>query len=311
VLASALAEDWDGQACADEALTLATRYCWTLSHAKDGAERTQVDQEFPDVTTAHRIFRKAGLLRDELDARLLAEQTTPMIAIVMNLAVGTVKTYADLFFAIEERRNAADWMLLYAVRVGPWGPVDLDEGAVWRCLGWQCPAAMECVIRDYQTPAALRDPAAHAQAEQARLLVRSVCTPLRHRSFRPLLRQMINDTMNRALAHPTVELAQQMHHLETCQMATRRRNRRLRQTEQTATTVLARREGETMKALAAPKRRGALDVTQFGRWSDDLGDSQRPTLPLSDLPGWRGPGAATLPGTGLSRDPACGRATPA
>ena len=223
-----LARQWADQhcrigSCPDPVVRVAWRYLRARYSAVGQRHMAAVAQRYPDLTAAHHIHGEAGMARAELESRLLANQSVENIAAKLALPTGVVRTYESAFFAVLERLNAHDWIVLHAVRIGPWGSPNPSEGDIWRYLAWQCPAAMECVIADLKAPAAARDPAKHLMAERLRRLVRFTCTPNGHPMFSKLIREMIVDTTDRALDSPSLALADELANLEILQALTRRR----------------------------------------------------------------------------------------
>jgi hypothetical protein len=91
-------------------LRTAKRYC-TERGFRGLAERE------PDLIGALALRLDGEVRQLELRCRVLARQTVGEIARVMNLSPGAVRCYVDLFFAIEDRLLARDYILLQVVGV--------------------------------------------------------------------------------------------------------------------------------------------------------------------------------------------------
>jgi hypothetical protein len=91
-------------------LRTAKRYCTELGF-RGLAERE------PDLIGALALRLDGEVRQLELRCRVLARQTVGEIARVMNLSPGAVRCYVDLFFAIEDRLEARDYILLQVVGV--------------------------------------------------------------------------------------------------------------------------------------------------------------------------------------------------
>lgn len=78
-------------------------------------QKTRDRLKYPEIDTAHQIFEEDGLLRAELEARILVGQSDLEIAEFCNLTPEVVQVYADLFFCVRDVPGGSDWKLRYAV----------------------------------------------------------------------------------------------------------------------------------------------------------------------------------------------------
>ena len=74
--------------------------------------RTSDEQRFPLIHASHAIYKEDGLLRAEIEARIVAEQTDDEIAKRCRISADLVKVYEALFFCVREYRHATDWILI-------------------------------------------------------------------------------------------------------------------------------------------------------------------------------------------------------
>jgi hypothetical protein len=88
----------------------------------------------PDLYAAHDIHIAAGVVRDEIEARLLAGQTFEDITAYMSVPVDVIARYAHLFFDVVDYLHCSDWLLWSAVRRSPSRPSRADEGDIWRYM---------------------------------------------------------------------------------------------------------------------------------------------------------------------------------
>ena len=160
------------------------RYIRSLNAANSDQRRATVRRRFPDHAAAHDLSVQGGVVRDELEARILARQAVADIAAVMSLPVGVVEKYAVYFFDLPADGHGTDWVLLQVLRVHEWRHRNPAEGEIWKFMaiaGGQ--QVLDVLVGDYKgTPAA--DPVhRHELAEKARFLVRDKASM--RRSFIP------------------------------------------------------------------------------------------------------------------------------
>jgi hypothetical protein len=116
--------------------------------------------------------------RWELEARLLARQSTNTIAASMRLSVDVVEAFAAVFFDVRPRIQASDWIFLQAIG----GPACTNfasaeqPGAIWKYVGYVGgPIALEAVLavtKNTPLPAGVLPAAAHAgTCEEARFRI--------------------------------------------------------------------------------------------------------------------------------------------
>jgi hypothetical protein len=132
----------------DPAIARAHQFLVELDLAHTEAERMELSRRWPELSAAHSIFTRGGVVRDELEARLLC-QSPEEIAASMGIGADVVRTYATFFFDVLESLNANDWLLFQAVGLyTPSRPPTV--GQRWRYLAWSAgPHVLEQAIADY------------------------------------------------------------------------------------------------------------------------------------------------------------------
>ena len=111
----------------------ATRYLEALSRAGDDAEAGEaVRRRYPSISGAHAVCAGGGAVRDEIEARLLAGQTTPEISCLVGVDDGVIDAFHGLFFNVRDAlaSGAHDWVMLFAVGIGRYRRP--SEGDCWR-----------------------------------------------------------------------------------------------------------------------------------------------------------------------------------
>jgi len=82
-----------------------------------GKKRTNA-ADYSAIEQAHGIYSVADLKRAELEALLLTATTLNDIAARCEIPVRVVDTYANVFFHVRDRLDAADWIHTYAIGGG-------------------------------------------------------------------------------------------------------------------------------------------------------------------------------------------------
>jgi hypothetical protein len=96
----------------DDALTSdAWRFLRELADCEDEVSRGLLAQRFSGIAEAHQFFLGAPpLRRAELEARLLANQADEIIAEKLDLSVGSVRMYHDLYYSVRASLEASDYI---------------------------------------------------------------------------------------------------------------------------------------------------------------------------------------------------------
>ena len=154
------------------------RYLRALNKATSIHGQSKVHRCFPELSIAHAIHVKSGIVRDELEARLLARQTSEAIAAVMNLPFCVVARYAYYFFDLPP--SGLDWIFCCVLRVHEWLNRKLTEGDNWRFMALAGgPVLVDLLVDDFLGRPAADPEQRHMHAELARFRVRHYVSCLR------------------------------------------------------------------------------------------------------------------------------------
>ena len=137
----------------DPAIGAALSYLRGFSQNHGPSARRSCAGRYREIAAAHELFRSAMPTRHEVEARLLAGQSTIDIAAKVSLDVAVLDSYSTFFFDVGDAvaRGAVDWLLLRAVATSDWRQRQPDEGDAWRY--WSLaggPVILELLIEDYR-----------------------------------------------------------------------------------------------------------------------------------------------------------------
>jgi hypothetical protein len=154
----------------DPAIIQAHRFLAPPEPAREDIGRRELRRHCPDLSAAHAIFTLAGVVKDELEARLLC-QSPEEITGAMQIGAGVARTFATLFFDVLDSLHATDWLLFQAVALyGSLCPP--TEAQCWRYLALAGgPVILDLVVSDYLGRPEPYYPDRHELAERARFLV--------------------------------------------------------------------------------------------------------------------------------------------
>lgn len=159
-----------GQNCSPRecrSIRLALKFLRWLDHP-DGQP---VGKRLAAVHAAYTLNQSTTVLRDEVEARLLADQGDDEISAATGMPSEAVGLYERLFFAVRDAMDAMDWVLLRAVRVQDF-PMTPTEGQCWRWLAVAAgPVVLNLVIADFHGRTAPHVPERTALAQEARYFV--------------------------------------------------------------------------------------------------------------------------------------------
>ena len=151
----------------DPAIARAYRFLAPPEPACAYTGKREVRRHCPDLSAAHAIFTLAGVVKDELEARLLC-QSPEEIEGAMGISADVVRTFATLFFDVQDSLHANDWLLFQAVAL----LFPPTEGQCWRYLALAGgPVILDLVVSDYLGRPEPHYPDRHELAERARFLV--------------------------------------------------------------------------------------------------------------------------------------------
>jgi hypothetical protein len=133
--------------------------------------------QWPALAKALSIYRAAGVMRDELEARLIAVEPYEVIVAKSGVPMETISAFERFFFNVEGSANAGDWLLTEAVRIIPGQPV--TEGQIWKYLGMAGgPVLVDLMVDDFLCRPC-NNPAERSQlAVKGRYVVREFATGL-------------------------------------------------------------------------------------------------------------------------------------
>ncbi|WP_397570433.1 hypothetical protein [Schlesneria sp. T3-172] len=118
---------------------------WKCIQNTDLPSLLQVDEAF---VAARAIHEGDAFVRDELEARVLANQSPAEIANRMRIPAEVVTEYQDYFFDVRGRFHMTGWIAHEAIRRHPSGELLAgDVGPFWRWVGFNFgPEALESFL---------------------------------------------------------------------------------------------------------------------------------------------------------------------
>jgi hypothetical protein len=90
-------------------------YLRALARSRPGTPFAAILRRYPAVHGAHQLHEQGGALRVEVQARLLARQSTEEIARRTSVAVEVVQRFEALFFNVIGHLHARDWIVTHAI----------------------------------------------------------------------------------------------------------------------------------------------------------------------------------------------------
>ena len=133
----------------------------------------------PGIPAAYHLYISQTLLRDEIEARLLAGKSEEAIAAKTGIDTTTLDDYITCFFDIRGRLQACDWIMNSALHFYGWNPEEISIGQIWRWAafagGLSGLSTLEAMIEEHsqQSP----DNATGSLTAKARALIRLHRTP--------------------------------------------------------------------------------------------------------------------------------------
>lgn len=136
----------------------------------NGKGETAARRQWPDLFAAHGIYRGGGVLKDELDARLLVEPIG-VISRKMGIEACTVAAFENCFFNVADGLDAFDWLMGQVVCLRPDVPV--SEAQNWKYLALAGgPFLLDLMIGDFLGRAWPQVENRSGWAEKGRYIVR-------------------------------------------------------------------------------------------------------------------------------------------
>lgn len=100
-----------------------------------------------DVSEARCLFQQAGLLKAEINARLIAGESDEQIGRRCDVPARIIGCYALLFFCVRDFPRATDWLLSRVIGPGPQrGFQDADVDRFWAWMAFSGPLVLDAVI---------------------------------------------------------------------------------------------------------------------------------------------------------------------
>jgi hypothetical protein len=123
----------------DNQLALTRRFILQLGVCRTSMEIIYLERDFPELLPAWSYFARDpyAALRYELEARLLAGQSSEAIHTRTTLQVPVIELYAAVFFDVADRRSYSGCVhQLIQARAGQ-KSVDMTRDVVWKLLAYQ------------------------------------------------------------------------------------------------------------------------------------------------------------------------------
>jgi hypothetical protein len=127
----------------DEQTARAVRYLRALARSRSGRRGTAILEGYADVHAARQIDEADSPAKLIIQARLLARQTPPEIALLTGVPVQVVNAFEALFFQCRDRFSARDWIRLHCI--GPLASALTgvpDAAAVLKMFAYYCGAVV-------------------------------------------------------------------------------------------------------------------------------------------------------------------------
>jgi hypothetical protein len=161
----------------DAAIKEALRYLRECQRAQTARQLLKVKDRWPDLTKAHDIFVAGGVVRDELEARLIAGETFEVIATKSSTSAGVVAAFERFFFNVADALGAVDWMLCVVIGVYPGLNRKPKERECWCYMALAGgPVFVDILIDDHLGRRNPKFPNLHELAEKGRFAVRDYVT---------------------------------------------------------------------------------------------------------------------------------------
>lgn len=161
----------------DLAIKEAVRYLRERQRAQTARQVSNLRDRWRDLTRAQEIFEAGGVLRDEIEARLISGETFEVISTKTHTTPGAVSAFERYFFNVADSLNALDWMLVHAVGIHPGLRRKLEERDIWRYMALAGgPVLVDLLVDDFLGRPNPTIPNRHEQAKMARFLVKDYVT---------------------------------------------------------------------------------------------------------------------------------------
>lgn len=146
--------------------------------------RAAVTGSLHPLAAAREIHTHAGVVRHEIEARLVARQPVEALARAAGVPAEVVVAYTHYFFDLPPDGAGGDWMLLQVLHLGDWLTRDPTEFEVWKFIAMSGGLiVLELIIADFFNRPSSNPQLRHVLAERARLFARDHASVMR--SARP------------------------------------------------------------------------------------------------------------------------------
>ncbi len=134
----------------DEGIIELVKFALALEGAAAPAQRLTVQRRSPALALAHEIYHRGGVVRDEIEARLLAGESADAIGEKTGIAAVAISAFEHYFFEVIECLHAHDLIMFQAVGIGPWRGVMPTEAQAWKWIAVAVgPWPLDLMIADY------------------------------------------------------------------------------------------------------------------------------------------------------------------
>jgi len=121
----------------DELTGLAVGYLRDRVRCRTDRQFRNLSRRHPDLHAALRLHKNGGLDRWEVEARLLARQSSQEIGRLTDLPIATVDAFESLFFNVRDRFDARCFILKAAIgHIGQVGHIKDDRAVFLRSIGY-------------------------------------------------------------------------------------------------------------------------------------------------------------------------------
>jgi hypothetical protein len=133
----------------DAAIGQAIKFQRVLQRMRAKDTRAALELRSSPLFSAHAIYISGGVIRDELEARLLC-QSVPAIADKMRVSPTVVQTYGQIFFHVADALGAVGWLSSQVIGVGEWSHRQPTERDIWKYLAIAAgPIVLDLMIADH------------------------------------------------------------------------------------------------------------------------------------------------------------------
>ncbi len=161
----------------DDQIRLILRYQRALTIGSANPPRQPAP--WKDLASAHHLREHAGVITDEIEARLLAAQTFESIATNTGVIPCVLRAYEATFFNVADSLSAFDWLLLNVLQMHTWVVGKPTRAQTWKWIALAGGAVLldMVIAEDLGRPEPAFDDRPRF-AELARFFARAAVTPM-------------------------------------------------------------------------------------------------------------------------------------